>query len=143
MKFIALAAIRFYQRVLSPHKGFRCAYCAYTGRASCSALGYRAIRRFGLWQGLSVLDRRLEKCGVAYRRYRPATQRPFGMLGKQAGFLDCACDSASCDLLGGAVDVAATALDCATCDCSRRPWRRDRSRDDEYVVIPPRRNGRD
>lgn len=59
MKILVLAAIRFYQRKLSPHKGFSCAYAACTGHARCSALGYRAVRRLGVWHGLSVLDRRL------------------------------------------------------------------------------------
>ncbi|MDQ1813775.1 membrane protein insertion efficiency factor YidD [Massilia sp. CCM 9210] len=54
MKTLALSAIGFYQRHLSPYKGFRCAYCAYTGNASCSALGARAIRRYGVWDGLGV-----------------------------------------------------------------------------------------
>ena len=35
----ALAAIRFYQRWISPYKGFRCAYGAHSGRCSCSTLG--------------------------------------------------------------------------------------------------------
>ena len=34
------ATIRFYQRRLSPHKGFCCAYRAHTGRRSCF---YRAV----------------------------------------------------------------------------------------------------
>jgi putative component of membrane protein insertase Oxa1/YidC/SpoIIIJ protein YidD len=126
MKSIALSAIRFYQRVLSPRKGYCCAYASYTGHASCSALGYRAIRRFGLWHGLSVLNGRLEKCGVAYRRYRPST------LARQAGFLDCDCDVGGCDIAG---DVCSNASDC--------DWKRRRNRGDEqYVVIPPRSNVR-
>lgn len=138
MKFIVLKAIRFYQRAISPHKGFCCSYAAYTGHASCSALGYRAIRRLGVWHGLSVLDRRLEKCGVAHRRYHPSA------LARQAGFLDCGgCDVPSCDMpsacdmpsgssrLSGFCDVLSS---CGDCD-----WRRRRSSDDDqYVVIPPR-----
>jgi len=51
---LALLAITLYQRHLSPYKGFRCAYALHTGRASCSRLGYRAIRRHGL-RGLGLL----------------------------------------------------------------------------------------
>ncbi len=86
MKALALAAIRFYQRYLSPHKGFRCAYAAYTSDRSCSALGYRAIRRFGVLDGIVVLDRRLARCGTAARLVRPA---PLRALRHQAGFVDC------------------------------------------------------
>lgn len=146
MKFIALFAIRFYQRAISPYKGFRCAYAACSGRASCSALGYRAIRRFGVWHGLAVLDRRLEKCGVAARRNRPPTR---AALGQQAGFVDCSCDVGSCDLPScdlpscdlpsGVGDACGGASDCLSCDCD---WRRRRAKrgDDQYVVIPSRGN---
>jgi putative component of membrane protein insertase Oxa1/YidC/SpoIIIJ protein YidD len=34
-----LVAIRFYQRHVSPRKGYRCAYRVHTGRCGCSALG--------------------------------------------------------------------------------------------------------
>jgi putative component of membrane protein insertase Oxa1/YidC/SpoIIIJ protein YidD len=97
MKSLALGAIRFYQRFISPRKGFCCAYAAIKGHGSCSVLGCRAIRRYGVWRGIAVLDKRLEKCGIAYRRqkYRVA----HGMLSRQAGFLDCACNApAICDL---------------------------------------------
>jgi putative component of membrane protein insertase Oxa1/YidC/SpoIIIJ protein YidD len=122
VKSLALAAIGLYQRFLSPHKGFCCAYAAHTGHASCSVLGYRAIRRFGLWQGIAVLDQRLNRCGLAARRARRIA--PAGPLRQQAG-------SISCDLPCDACDV----LDCAS-DCD---WRRRKRRDDGTVVIPPRR----
>ncbi|MES2318123.1 MAG: membrane protein insertion efficiency factor YidD [Pseudomonadota bacterium] len=127
MKSIALSAIRFYQRTISPHKGFCCAYAAYSGRSSCSALGYRAIRRLGVWKGLGALDRRLEKCGVAARRGQA------GALGRQGGFLDCGCDVGVLDLFG-------SACSCGPSDCS---WKKRRaSDDDQYVVIPSRGNVR-
>ena len=51
MKSVALPGIRLAQRWISPRKRFPCAYRVHTGNASCSWLGYRAIRRFGVWQG--------------------------------------------------------------------------------------------
>lgn len=124
MKSIALSAIRFYQRSLSPHKGFCCAYASYSGRASCSELGFRAIRRHGVWSGLSVLNQRLEKCGIAHRRRTPRA------LGRQHGFLDCG----GCDV--GCGDM----LNCGGGDCN---WKKKRvSDDDQYVVIPARGNVR-
>ncbi len=128
MKALALAAIRFYQRFLSPYKGFRCAYAAYTSDASCSALGDRAIRRFGVWDGLAVLDRRLARCGTAHRIAHPARPAP---LQRQAGDCDIGgCDGIGCDDLpsgkssANCVSSAAEgALDCLSCDCD---WRRRR-----------------
>lgn len=140
---IALAAIVLYQRQLSPYKGYCCAYAAVSGRASCSALGYRAIRRFGVWRGLGVLERRLHRCGVAHGRQSPSAA--LGPLARQAGFVDCGgcdlpdagcCDGGTC---GDVADVAGEACSCAP-DVGRRPCRRWRQRSDadDYVVIPVR-----
>lgn len=123
MKSLLLSAIRFYQRVLSPRKRFCCAYRSHTGHASCSALGYRAIRRFGAWRGLVLLNRRLEKCGIAYRRYHPAALRG------QAGF----CDVGGCD----GPDIGDCLDGCGGCDW---PNRKNRGRVREGKFIPPRRN---
>jgi putative component of membrane protein insertase Oxa1/YidC/SpoIIIJ protein YidD len=101
LRALALRAIRLYQWHLSPRKGFACAYRARTGGASCSHLGYRAIRRFGLRAGLRVLDARLERCRLAASLQRRRTGWPRA----QTGDCDCdlpssvfdACDFASCD----------------------------------------------
>lgn len=53
-RFLALAAIRGYQRWLSPRKGFCCAFRAATGGDSCSRYGCRVIERFGLRCGLGL-----------------------------------------------------------------------------------------
>ena len=123
MKALALWAIRAYQRFVSPRKGFRCGYRAYTGHASCSALGYRAIRRFGVIDGIAVLQSRLHKCGVACRRYRPA---PRQMLASQAGFCDCECGPSPCEIEW-------------PCDCGGGKKEKKNKRDRD-VVLPPRRN---
>jgi putative component of membrane protein insertase Oxa1/YidC/SpoIIIJ protein YidD len=100
-----LAAIRFYKRRVSPHKGFACAYRVHTGRCSCSTLGYRAIARYGAWQGLGVLRLRLGRCREAFERHRARAPAPRGA---QAGFCDVPCDS--CDL-------PADGCDNSVCDC--------------------------
>lgn len=103
MKQLALAAIRLYQHHLSPRKGFCCAYRCHTGHASCSQLGYRSIRRFGLGRGLLLLRQRLVKCGIAHRRH---ALRPGAAFRQQAGFCDLSCDlpcdgdCSPCDLIG-------------------------------------------
>lgn len=161
LKPLALAAIRCYQRLISPRKGFRCAYRAYTGCASCSMLGYRVIRRFGVWVGLRLLRQRLHKCSVAYRRYRPAAlilsttpALPAGRLARQAGFIDCTCDlpcDASCELPcelpcnSGMADAACDVFSCGTdiADCSggEKSRKRQHRQDDEddNIHLPPRR----
>ena len=111
---LALAAIRFYQRRISPHKRFSCALRVATGGASCSAYGYAVIARFGLLRGLGLLQRRLELCGHVHGRLHtspPAHPR----LKYQRGFCDAPCDL-PCHGHGGCVSVD-TALDVAGCVC--------------------------
>ncbi|WP_208640086.1 membrane protein insertion efficiency factor YidD [Massilia violaceinigra] len=145
MKTLALSAIGFYQRHLSPYKGFRCAYCAYTGNASCSHLGARAIRRFGLWDGLAILNGRLRKCGIAYRRYQPTVEQPAmaRLLARpnQAGECDLPCDCDPSPLTAGkACDCLTGCGDGVHC-CDGWNKRRQRNREDS-THIPPRRDGR-
>jgi putative component of membrane protein insertase Oxa1/YidC/SpoIIIJ protein YidD len=136
MRALALPAIRFYQRRISPYKGFACAYRVHTGRASCSVLGYRAIRRFGLWRGLAILDARLHRCGVAHRRYGAATA-------PVRGSCDAPCDL-PCGPDGDLPDLncrnAARLADCCngSCDWPRRRDRKDR-RGQRGEHLPPRR----
>ena len=107
----ALAAIGVYQRYVSPHKGFCCAYRAHTGRASCSALGARAIRRHGLLAGCVLLRRRLKRCGDVYRHHHPSGPRP-----RAAQRGDC---DISCDLPGDGCDgsdVCDVCDGCGSCD---------------------------
>jgi uncharacterized protein len=142
MKALALFAIRLYQRHLSPRKGFNCAYRAHTGRASCSALGYRAVRRHGAWRGYAILRRRLERCGAVHRRQRAAEWAR-----SQAGFCDLPCD-VSCDGgdASGACDVLSAAGDCGSCD--GWPAARHNRRENVEVrirnkkVLGPRKDGR-
>jgi putative component of membrane protein insertase Oxa1/YidC/SpoIIIJ protein YidD len=61
----SIALIGVYQRYVSPHKGFCCAYRVHTGRASCSEFGRRAISRHGLTAGLMLLRQRFNVCALA------------------------------------------------------------------------------
>ena len=142
MKTIVLAAIAGYQRYISPHKGYRCAYTCRTGHRSCSALGYRAIRMHGAWFGVAVLLKRFERCAAAAKRHTNAPR----LRKSQAGFCDigCPCDIPSCDL--PSIECghgASSALECCSfspCDCgSCGEWRRSskETNDEKYVYIPP------
>ena len=122
---LALAAIGVYQRYVSPYKGFCCAYRTHTGRASCSALGARVIRRHGLLAGGVLLRQRMKRCGEVHRQFHPTRPRP---LAAQRGDCDVGCDAPgdgcdSCDVCDG----------CDGCDWpqrQRRNGRPARKRDD-------------
>lgn len=137
MRLAVLAAIRAYQRYLSPYKGFCCAYRAHTGRGSCSTLGYRAVRRHGVFRGLGLIRQRMHLCGVAHRRYAA----PRASLHAQRGACDCdlpcdaGCDTPSGRGLSRAFDFV-SCCDCAGCDWPRRE--RKRREQEQYVHIPPK-----
>lgn len=138
MKSLLLRAIIFYQRHLSARKGFCCAYRHHTGHVSCSTLGLRAVRRFGVVRGLRVLKRRLYLCGVASRRYAPLPVRPHRY---QRGDCDLGCDlpcDGSCELPSMQSCQPLEILDCSdacSCDGSRND-KKDKRRE-ETVYIPP------
>lgn len=89
MRRLLLYAIRLYQRYVSPHKGFVCAYRVHTGRRSCSALGLRAVRRYGVVGGLDLIRQRTARCGLPCDLHGPR------------GLGSSLCDVFSCDCGGG------------------------------------------
>lgn len=66
----ALAGIRFYQRFLSPLKGFRCAHAAVHGGESCSAAVARIVRQDGLIRGRGRIAARFQACREAHEALR-------------------------------------------------------------------------
>uniref|UniRef100_UPI003451BAF6 membrane protein insertion efficiency factor YidD n=1 Tax=Hylemonella sp. TaxID=2066020 RepID=UPI003451BAF6 len=140
MRRILLTAIRAYQRYLSPYKGFGCAYRLHTGRLGCSALGYRAIRRYGIVKGLSILRRRTYLCGVAHRRYAASPQRPPRA---QRGDCDLGCDlpmDFAANLPGGkSCSNPGSYVSC--CDCGSCDWpdRKKNKEQERGIHLPPRR----
>jgi uncharacterized protein len=57
MRKIALGAVRFYQRYLSPALGNSCRYYP-----SCSQYTYQAIERYGVLRGSWLGIRRISRC---------------------------------------------------------------------------------
>ena len=121
LRYLALCAIRFYQRHLSPKKGFGCAYRIVYGGCGCSGVGYRLIRRYGVFSGCRLLRLRLARCRFAYVHYcaaakpsAPALKRVNGMAYYQRG--DCVpCDGGCLDV--GGCDTCSLDLPDA-CDCA-------------------------
>lgn len=100
VKAIALFAIKAYQRYISPHKGFCCAYRVHTGYRSCSVLGYRAIRLYGVLPGIAVLQKRFKRCTAAYQQRLTLAHNHRSLRhSSQQGFCDVPCDCPSVDML--------------------------------------------
>ncbi len=86
LKAGSLALIGAYQRYVSAHKGYCCAYRASTGGRSCSRYAQRAISRAGLWPGLILLRRRLRACAGAAMALDEALEKSM----EEAVFGECA-----------------------------------------------------
>lgn len=72
MSQLALAAIRFYQRHISPGLPVACRY-----QPTCSHYGYEAIERFGLVRGSIMTLARLMRCTpFGGRGYDPVPDAP-------------------------------------------------------------------
>ncbi|MFN9450449.1 MAG: membrane protein insertion efficiency factor YidD [Rubrivivax sp.] len=138
MRQLAVLVIRLYQRWISPRKRFCCAYRIHTGRSSCSSLGLRAVRRYGVLSGVSVLRRRTYLCGVANRRYSPQSLSMRRI--KERGSCDLPCDSPcdgnSCDFprvnLRGCTDYV------SCCDCCDWPSRKEKKEKEDEIHLPGR-----
>jgi putative component of membrane protein insertase Oxa1/YidC/SpoIIIJ protein YidD len=119
LTWLALRAIALYQRHLSPRKGYCCALHATGGGRSCSAYGYRAIARAGVFKGCRLLRRRFDACARSARIARPATQPLQMRTGKlhQRGF----CDVGDCSGCADGHDALECAGEASDCDW---PWER-------------------
>lgn len=67
---LATGLIRFYQRRISPIKGFRCAHRALHGGDSCSEAILKLVQTQGVWNCLSDVRQRFRECALAARVYR-------------------------------------------------------------------------
>jgi putative component of membrane protein insertase Oxa1/YidC/SpoIIIJ protein YidD len=117
---VAELAIGAYRRCVSPRKGFSCACRVHKGRRSCSIVGQRAIRRYGVLAGMRVLRGRLAYCGEVHRRMARAQVRPRRAAG-QRGDCDLGCIDHPCDMRassGGGVRLCSIncCSDCGTCE---------------------------
>ncbi|MFD0913181.1 membrane protein insertion efficiency factor YidD [Methylophilus luteus] len=139
MQSLALYAIRFYQRFISPYKGFHCAYRYHTGHASCSALGFRAIQRYGVIDGCIVLRKRLYRCGVSHHRYSPPRLRPHRL---QRGDCDMVCNlpcDHECKMPNLRSCPFFEALQCAdVCSCDWTSRNNKDEKKEEDIHLPPK-----
>lgn len=67
---MAIGLIRFYQRWISPIKGFRCAHRALHGGDSCSEAILKLVQARGVWSCLPDVRHRFRECALAARVYR-------------------------------------------------------------------------
>lgn len=66
MKLFYWLGIKFYQKVISPRKGFRCAYGKLHGSTGCSGAILETLMSKGIRDGKEDILERLDACKAAY-----------------------------------------------------------------------------
>lgn len=64
---LMLWLLAFYQKFVSPYKGFKCAYGVWTGQSTCSAEAKKILKQDGLIAGWPKIQAQLQHCKVAYQ----------------------------------------------------------------------------
>jgi len=67
MRHFLIFLITLYQKHLSPHKGFSCAYACYHRSLSCSAMVKNIIAEHGLITGWPMIKQQFADCHLAYQ----------------------------------------------------------------------------
>jgi len=101
--------IGFYQRWLSPLKGFSCAYRRKRGAHSCSEFGRRVVTRFGVLKFIPLMRQRFARCAAAARAL---TER---RKSKREAAAATTTNHSSCDIGPG---DCLTGADAAECGCA-------------------------
>jgi putative component of membrane protein insertase Oxa1/YidC/SpoIIIJ protein YidD len=126
----AAALITGYQRHISPHKGFSCAYRVLHGSESCSAYIKRSILEQGLIEAISLSRQRFQACKSAHqvllsrRQTLQATNRSQRRRDRWANDCSsspdcagCACDATDCGI-NSCDGLDCSGVDCNVIDCS-------------------------
>ena len=96
---MAVTTLTIYQRHISRHKGWCCAYRAATGEISCSEYAKLTIQRLGFRSSLRVIKERLKSCAHASRSIAHQSEHSESTPGagiKQDVAAEVACTACSC-----------------------------------------------
>ncbi|MDO9178456.1 MAG: membrane protein insertion efficiency factor YidD [Agitococcus sp.] len=67
MRHFFIFLITLYQKYISPHKGFKCAYACYHRSLSCSAMVKNIIAEHGVIAGWPMIKQQFANCHLAYQ----------------------------------------------------------------------------
>ena len=123
MNKLAIILITLYQKYISPHKGYCCAYSSFYKKDSCSKSIKKIIINKGIVRGWSDIKGQFEACSLAYEKIQNENKKDKNKKKKDK---DSWCDFSPCE----AINCIPTKFckgksDCGTdggcdlpCDCS-------------------------
>lgn len=119
--WVIIGIIRGYQKYLSPHKGFSCAYRKLHGGASCSEYFRQTIDRYGLSHASPLFQQRLEACKIANFTLR--SQVSEDEKNRRRNNHHSSCNQSNCSNFSGCGDCGiADCLDYGTCDSNHNGY---------------------
>jgi putative component of membrane protein insertase Oxa1/YidC/SpoIIIJ protein YidD len=65
---ICINIIEFYQKNISPHKGYTCAYKHFTGKNSCSEFTKKCISEYGVIKTIPLFINQINECKTTYSK---------------------------------------------------------------------------
>ncbi len=100
IRFLAIIPIKIYQHVISPKKGFRCAYSVKNGGSGCSGAVIEIIEKSSIFEWRKLIKNRFSACKKASEDLKKEKKNGKCNRCKKMnvcdGGLDCA-DSMDCD----------------------------------------------
>nr|WP_272901715.1 membrane protein insertion efficiency factor YidD [Methylomicrobium sp. RS1] len=119
VKYLAILLIVFYQKFISPHKGFRCAYAVLHGGDSCSEAVKTIVRDKGPFGGYRDIRARFQACKEANETLIGSGQRRRGRNDcDECPDCDCDCSEACRFKKADACEHSSCDLPDLPCDCS-------------------------
>jgi len=92
--------INLYQKYLSPHKGYCCAYKVYHNDISCSEFTKNSIKNLGLFQATSSIKQRFQDCKISEKNMKKEKEccenKNFQKFDNGVGCISNACNVGSC-----------------------------------------------
>ncbi len=98
---LTIQLINLYQRYVSPHKGFCCAYRVHTGGLSCSQYTKEVIQENGLFKALPLVKKQFSKCKIAYQEIQEKKSKD-----NDKEKISSFCEGCACDCLGTSACLA-------------------------------------
>jgi len=136
MARMLIALINFYQRFISPFKGFKCAHNAVHRQGSCSHSVKQLISQYGIIRALPMIRLRFKECGSAYS-YIKDNRAAFNK--ELACDLGCDAGLDGCLNLGDCSDVVNSECVTSSCDffapCDLLPDLKKTSRRTKVSVV--------
>lgn len=121
---LAIWSIELYQRHISPHKGFCCAYRIAHNDLSCSEFAKRQIAASGVFKSLADIRQRFEDCKQAAKQLSEQREQSKQKKSKCDTFMDragCGCELTRCCAVpppGDCRIAGASAGGCDGCACT-------------------------